>query len=499
MLVCAFSLTLRSLSSSGADASKLYHGRSSLQIACFNGFIKIVHAILRSEKNRLLIDICEGEPDGRTALHLACIEGHPEVVDALLGYTANPEKRDRSGQTALILALEYHQPQCVKVLIESGKCNLNTMSAQQMTPLHVASRLGNAEVVAVLLKRGVNVNMVDEQGRTAQDIAEGLKFDDIAQMLVRQRQILAMQQERSLTNAMDLIARITPARDGSSASSSNVNLSHHAYDSDVEAAEEDSVSRISGSQVPTVIAELKAKQKEDALSHQAEVHELKAYINLLENNNKVLERSLTAANNKLARSGEEVSPIDIYKIDRLNAEINQLQTERDELLGERDRAAALEQELALLRSKLSEDGANISSASEELRLTRELEAAQKEAAAAKAQVLAMKKMMQESVLIEAELKSCQGLLAQANKKNSTLEDDFAVAKENLTSMRKELSEAQHKLKAQTAADLPAKIKLLEAQLEQERAQHKEVKHQVCWLCLLETFLSLCSWPLRMSE
>jgi chromosome segregation ATPase len=361
-----------------------------------------------------------------------------------------------------------------------------------MTPLHIASRLGNAEVVAMLLKRGVNIQMVDEEGRSAQDIAESLKFEDIAQMLARQRQILAVQQERSMTNAMNLIDRIAPLKDTqSSPSSSNVHVDRISgvYDSE---SEDDSASRVSASQMPTLLADLKAKQKADALSHQAEIDELKAYINLLEKNNHVLDRSLSAANNKLARSGQEVSPIDMYKIDRLNAEINQLSTERDDLLNERARANALEQEVAFLRLKVGADGAELSNSAEELRLARDLDASQKEASAAKAQVVAMKKMMQESVLMEADYKTCQASLTQANKKISSLEADLENAKEAMSSLRKELAEAQHKLKAHNVADLPAKVKLLEAQFEQEKAGHKTTKEQV-------GFIFLVIFPILMSH
>jgi hypothetical protein len=409
------------LNSSGADVSALYHGRSALQIASSSGFVEIARLLLRGEKNRLLIDACEGEAEGMTALHLACIGGHQALVELHVSHSANPEKRDRSGQTSLILSLEFHQEKCAKVLIESGRCNLNTMNAKLETPLHIASRLGLSDIVALLLKKGVNVSVVDELGRSALEVAQQFGHEAIAQMISRQQQLLVVQQERSLTNAMALIEQISPVKAtsdthlASSPSSSRVHVdAPNVYDSADEDADE---TRVESDQPNALekIALLESKMKEDKESYAAEMAELQSYIHLLEKNNKVLERSLTAANNSLARSGQEVSSIDVYKQDRLNAEMKRLECERDELLSHKARAEQLEREVAFLQQKVS-TGEAVSNVSREMELSKDLVEARQEASAAKAQVLAVKKQLQETLSIESELKSAQAALVQASRK-----------------------------------------------------------------------------------
>ena len=155
----------------GADATLLFQGWTALQAAASGGHVDCIQLLLRSEKQRMLIDACEGEKDGRTALHIAVVAGHVHAAEALLLFGANPDKRDRSGQAALHLALVNKQLVVAQALIASGKANINICNAKQMTPLMLAAQLGEAWLVDLLLQSGANVNMIDDDGNSALDIA----------------------------------------------------------------------------------------------------------------------------------------------------------------------------------------------------------------------------------------------------------------------------------------------------------------------------------------
>lgn len=58
-------------------------------------------------------------PPPQTPLHLAVITQQANMVKALLREGADPAALDRNGQTAMHLCCEYHQPDCLSVVLAS--------------------------------------------------------------------------------------------------------------------------------------------------------------------------------------------------------------------------------------------------------------------------------------------------------------------------------------------------------------------------------------------
>jgi ankyrin repeat protein len=75
---------------------------------------------------------------------------------------------NRNCDVAVFVASKYNYPDILKVLVNTGKVNLNLRSPiRGQTALHVACALGHAEVVELLLETGrVEVELVDDYGRT---------------------------------------------------------------------------------------------------------------------------------------------------------------------------------------------------------------------------------------------------------------------------------------------------------------------------------------------
>ncbi len=67
--------------------------------------------------------------------------GLPEVVDWLIHHGAEVEKQDLQQCTPLALAVFSGELDCAKILVESGKANLNTSTSDGMAPLHWVSAL----------------------------------------------------------------------------------------------------------------------------------------------------------------------------------------------------------------------------------------------------------------------------------------------------------------------------------------------------------------------
>ena len=76
--------------------------------------------------------------------------------------------RDTSGRTALHWCLIWGLPlhlEAASKLIDLG-CPLNTQDKRGQTPLHIAARYGNLEVCKLLLRKGADKNVVDNEGFT---------------------------------------------------------------------------------------------------------------------------------------------------------------------------------------------------------------------------------------------------------------------------------------------------------------------------------------------
>lgn len=76
---------------------------------------------------------------------------------------ANPDVPTVRGETPLHLAARANQTDIVRVLLRNG-AQVNAKARENQTPLHIASRLGNSDIVTLLLQHGAAVDGTMKDG-----------------------------------------------------------------------------------------------------------------------------------------------------------------------------------------------------------------------------------------------------------------------------------------------------------------------------------------------
>ncbi|XP_041035021.1 NF-kappa-B inhibitor alpha-like [Carcharodon carcharias] len=121
---------------------------------------------------------------GNTALHLACEQGDLDCVNSLLNLTGTSdfmqqrlaqdlEQRNYCGHTCLHIAAMKGDCETVEQLLSSG-ANINAQEPSSgRTPLHLAVEFQHREVVQLLIERGVDVNRLMYNSCTAFHLTAG--------------------------------------------------------------------------------------------------------------------------------------------------------------------------------------------------------------------------------------------------------------------------------------------------------------------------------------
>ncbi|MEQ8819974.1 MAG: ankyrin repeat domain-containing protein [Sumerlaeia bacterium] len=142
------------------------------------------------------------------ALHLAASFGHGAACDALLGAGADPNQRTSDNDTALHLsaaaddhglggnispvwdhgARVFHGRPCVRWRLLASGANPNLLNNRGETPLHIAVRRSQRDIVAVLLRWQADPMAPDPQGRSPLSQARGRfwwRASELGRMLKR--------------------------------------------------------------------------------------------------------------------------------------------------------------------------------------------------------------------------------------------------------------------------------------------------------------------------
>ncbi|KDR20104.1 Ankyrin repeat domain-containing protein 29 [Zootermopsis nevadensis] len=107
----------------------------------------------------------------------ACWCGNARVVEYMLKNGADITSCTNDGDTPMFLAVysaikkSYaYDPACINILYNSG-CNINAPKSHGYTPLHLAAKAGNADLVRWLLVHGADPDRVTKCNKKPVDFA----------------------------------------------------------------------------------------------------------------------------------------------------------------------------------------------------------------------------------------------------------------------------------------------------------------------------------------
>lgn len=174
----------REVDSSVSDAK----GCNVAHYALEGGYVEVIHALEHCKLDwgaKGKMSFYGKALEGVTALHLAA-----RLADStLLEYLMNEKLMayincvTKDGVTPLFVAVWTNAPSNVAVLL-SKKANVNIMATKSgESPLHMATRFGNRDIVSQLLRHGCDVTIPNKDGLDCQMIALKYGFKDLAQMI----------------------------------------------------------------------------------------------------------------------------------------------------------------------------------------------------------------------------------------------------------------------------------------------------------------------------
>jgi ankyrin repeat protein len=165
--------TVMSLVNRGMDVNTVDPGGNTLlHIAARNGNDKLVALLLKSKANPNARNRVGDSP-----LMLAAYNGKAEVVNALL---AGGAQVNIDGWTPLHYAVFAEQPEMVSLLLSKG-AKVDAPAPNQQTPLMLAAKNGNVVIAKLLLNAKADVSLKDQYGETA--LAQKDNNGDVARLI----------------------------------------------------------------------------------------------------------------------------------------------------------------------------------------------------------------------------------------------------------------------------------------------------------------------------
>ena len=107
------------------------------------------------------------EKTGETPLHLSARHARADAAKKLLDNGADVNAQDNSGRTPLHAAIASDAQGVFHILMKNRATNLNAKTFDGTTPLILAARLAIEGMVDLLIEAEVDVNLADDQGKTA--------------------------------------------------------------------------------------------------------------------------------------------------------------------------------------------------------------------------------------------------------------------------------------------------------------------------------------------
>lgn len=154
------------------------------------------------------IDLHNRTRFGTTAMHLAAGHDSAEgfsVVSYLIEMGGDISARDEHGETPLMVAANHGAVDAARILLEKG-ANVNEKNEKGQSPIHFAARgirpEKKNEIVNLLLARGAYVNAADNEGCTPLMVASKYPEVQLIESLIKQGAKVDLQDQEGWTALM---------------------------------------------------------------------------------------------------------------------------------------------------------------------------------------------------------------------------------------------------------------------------------------------------------
>ena len=112
-------------------------------------------------------DLDKLDDNGWAPLHHAIYRRDRKEVRRLLRLRANPGLATSAGMTPLMFAVQAGHCELIKMLLDTGRVQCNAIDTYGCTALHSAAKIGNTEIIDLLLKAGSAMEVVTPEGLNA--------------------------------------------------------------------------------------------------------------------------------------------------------------------------------------------------------------------------------------------------------------------------------------------------------------------------------------------
>jgi uncharacterized protein len=163
---------VQALVAAGADIEErqrvnIDNNCTPLYRAAEKGYTSVARLLVERGANKEATDSAYG----RTSLSAAAEKGHINMVRMLIEHGANKEAANHIGLTALMWASIRGHVAVVEDLLEQG-CDMDhAVSNNGYTALHWAAHQDQLEVAQLLLRFGAKIDLRNNNGQTAADLA----------------------------------------------------------------------------------------------------------------------------------------------------------------------------------------------------------------------------------------------------------------------------------------------------------------------------------------
>ncbi|WP_342226360.1 ankyrin repeat domain-containing protein [Rickettsia endosymbiont of Urophora cardui] len=151
------------------------HDDTALHLAVKKHAIEVVELLLNAVMDGILLYIENN--NGDTIVKLALISGDYKMISCFINF------RDYSGSSILHLAVKNNAKEIIGLLIKN-KVDLNIVDKDGYTAIHLAVASSNEELVEYLIGYKVNINIQDMRGNTPIHLSAGIRNIKIFEMLL---------------------------------------------------------------------------------------------------------------------------------------------------------------------------------------------------------------------------------------------------------------------------------------------------------------------------